>query len=131
MACYVADLAKPAKPAKPATIDLRLTAISAARRAAGRDSSINEEAVCLVRHGVRGTIGTAHRQVHPLTVPELRTIRGLGSDTGGSRDRALLLLGLAGALRRSELVGLDVADITEGSDGLTVRLKRSKTLRGC
>lgn len=30
-------------------------------------------------------------------------------------------------LRRSELVSLDVADVTEGCDGLTVRLRRSKT----
>jgi integrase len=40
------------------------------------------------------------------------------------RDRALLLLGFAGALRRSELVGLD---ITEDSDGLRLVLRRSKT----
>jgi integrase len=54
-------------------------------------------------------------------------VGGLGTDSAGCRDRALLLLGFAGALRRSELVGLDVADITEGTDGLTVLLRRSKT----
>jgi integrase len=125
VACYVADLAKAAK---PATIDLRLAAISAAHRAAGYDSPTKEEAVRLVRRGVRRTLGTAQRQVHPITVPDLRTmLEGLGSDSAGCRDRALLLLGFAGALRRSELVGLNVADITEGTDGLTVRLRRSKT----
>jgi integrase len=51
----------------------------------------------------------------------------LDIDLAGCRDRALLLLGFAGALRRSELVGLDVADLTEGTDGLRVRLQRSKT----
>ncbi len=125
VACFVADLAKDAK---PATIDLRLAAISAAHRAAGHNSPTKEEAVRLVRRGVRRTLGTAQRQVRPLTVPELRTmLEGLGTDPAGCRDRALLLLGFAGALRRSELVGLDVADITEGSEGLTVRLRRSKT----
>jgi integrase len=125
VALYVADLAKDAK---PATIDLRLAAISAAHRAAGHDSPTKEEAVRLVRRGVRRTLGTAQRQVRPLTVPELRTmVEGLGTGPAGCRDRALLLLGFAGALRRSELVGLDVADITEGSDGLTVHLRRSKT----
>jgi integrase len=125
VALYVADLAEAAK---PATIDLRLAAISAAHRAAGHDSPTKEEAVRLVRRGVRRTLGTAQRQVRPLTVPELRVmLQGLGADMGGCRDRALLLLGFAGALRRSELVGLDVADVTEGSDGLTVRLRRSKT----
>ena len=127
VACFVADLAKDAK---PATIDLRLAAISAAHRAAGHDSPTKEEAVRLVRRGVRRTLGTAQRQVRPLTVPELRTmLEGLGTDPAGCRGRALLLLGFAGALRRSELIGLDVGDITEGSDGLTVRLRRSKRTR--
>ncbi|WP_309709653.1 tyrosine-type recombinase/integrase [Armatimonas sp.] len=43
------------------------------------------------------------------------------------RDRALLLLGFAGAMRRSELVGLDVADVVEAADGLVVTIRRSKT----
>ena len=121
----MADLAKVAK---PATIDARLAAISAAHRAAGYDSPTKEEAVRLVRRGVRRTLGTAQRQVHPVTVPDLRTmLQGLGTDPAGCRDRALLLLGFAGALRRSELVGLDVADLTGGTDGLTVCLRRSKT----
>jgi site-specific recombinase XerD len=112
VALYVADLAKTAK---PATIDARLAAISAAHRAAGHDSPTKEEAVRLVRRGVRRTLGTAQRQVRPVTVPDLRTmLEGLGSDPAGCRDRALLLLGFAGALRRSELVGLDVADVSEG-----------------
>jgi site-specific recombinase XerD len=45
----------------------------------------------------------------------------------GLRDRALLLLGFAGALRRSELVALDVADIAETKTGLLVTIRRSKT----
>jgi len=43
------------------------------------------------------------------------------------RDRALLLLGFAGAFRRSELVALDVEDLAEYAEGLVVRLRRSKT----
>ena len=125
VARYVADLAKASK---PATIDARLAAISAAHRAAGHESPTKEEAVRLVRRGVRRTLGTAQRQVRPVTVPELRTmVAGLGTDPAGRRDRVLLLLGFAGALRRSELVGLDVADVTEGTDGLTVHLRHSKT----
>src|SRR3954470_7552764 len=59
----------------------------------------------------------------------------LGTDMIGIRDRALLLLGSAGASRRSELVAVDVdaADaaraghIEIGRAGITVRLMRSKT----
>ena len=39
----------------------------------------------------------------------------------------LVLLGFAGAFRRSELVGLDIEDCAFGKDGLTVTLRRSKT----
>jgi integrase len=46
---------------------------------------------------------------------------------GGLRDRALLLLCFGGALRRSELVAPDVADIEFTDDGLRVTISRSKT----
>jgi integrase len=42
------------------------------------------------------------------------------------RDRALLLMGYAGAFRRSELVGVDVEDITDTEDGLRIAVQRSK-----
>jgi integrase len=45
----------------------------------------------------------------------------------GKRDRALLLLGFAGAFRRSELVALDVADLEDNREGLIVRIRKSKT----
>jgi hypothetical protein len=44
----------------------------------------------------------------------------------GARDRALILLGFAGAFRRSELVRLNVEDCAFGKDGLTLTLRRSK-----
>lgn len=43
------------------------------------------------------------------------------------RDRALIAFGMASALRRAELVALDVADLARGPDGLRVRITRSKT----
>lgn len=43
------------------------------------------------------------------------------------RDRALLLMGFAGMLRRSELVALDVADLEETDEGIKVTIRRSKT----
>ena len=45
----------------------------------------------------------------------------------GRRDRALLALGFAGALRRSELCALQVEDLVEVPDGLRVLIRRSKT----
>lgn len=45
----------------------------------------------------------------------------------GLRDRALLLLGFAGAFRRSELVALDVADLKITEQGFIVLIRKSKT----
>jgi hypothetical protein len=45
----------------------------------------------------------------------------------GTRDRALLLLGFAGAFRRPELVALDVADLEETEEGFKIIIRRSKT----
>jgi integrase len=54
-------------------------------------------------------------------------IVGLPESLLGERDRALLLVCFAGAFRRSELVSLDVADVSFTRDGLVIRLRRSKT----
>jgi integrase len=56
-----------------------------------------------------------------------RMLQKLPNTRVGLRDRALLLLGFAGAFRRSELVGLDVADLEFSSAGLVVTLRRAKT----
>lgn len=45
----------------------------------------------------------------------------------GQRDRALLLVGFAGAFRRSELVVLEVEDLELTDDGMKVLIRRSKT----
>ena len=45
----------------------------------------------------------------------------------GRRDRALLLFGFAGALRRSELVALQVEDVAAVAGGLRLRIRRGKT----
>ena len=45
----------------------------------------------------------------------------------GRRDRALLLIGFAGALRRSELVSLRVEDVAIVTNGLRLRIVRGKT----
>lgn len=45
----------------------------------------------------------------------------------GKRDQALLLVGFAGAFRRSELVSLNHADVAFTLEGVTITLRRSKT----
>ncbi|MDH2915845.1 MAG: site-specific integrase, partial [Gallionella sp.] len=45
----------------------------------------------------------------------------------GARDKALLLMGFAGAFRRSELVSITVEDVSFVDQGMIVHLKRGKT----
>lgn len=63
----------------------------------------------------------------PLTLDLLRPLLAT-CDTSrrGRRDRALLLFGFAGALRRSELVGLQVEDVVEVAGGLQIRIRHGK-----
>lgn len=73
-------------------------------------------------------MGTAPRVKAPATTVEIRAmVETLPDGLLGIRDRALILLGFAGAFRRSELVGLDVADQDVTRDGAVVTLRRSKT----
>src|SRR5450631_3566977 len=63
-----------------------------------------------------------------LTTDRLeQAVKALGSDLKGQRDRALLLLTFACALRRAEAAALDVADLRFDARGLVVTLRRSKT----
>lgn len=70
----------------------------------------------------------------PLLTAELRrAVAALPDTLAGRRDRTLILIGFAAALRRSELAALEVARcdgggwIEETSDGLIVHLARTKT----
>jgi integrase len=78
--------------------------------------------------GIRRSLGVAPSQKDPISPAELRAMVQSRPETlQGLRDRALLLVGFAGAFRRSELVSLDVGDVTWGEDGCTATLRRSKT----
>ena len=125
MALYLTDLAEVAK---TSTVERRLAAIAAAHRAAGQASPTDDATVKAVWAGIRRVHGTAATQAAPITIPLLRRmIDHLPAGPLGSRDRALLLVGFAGALRRSELVALDAADLEARDEGIVVTIRRSKT----
>ena len=126
VALYLSELAAAGR--KASSIELALTAISQAHVLAGFDSPRQHVAVREVRKGIRRTIGTAQQGKAPLLVDALRTVLdALPHDRAGLRDRALLLVGWAGAFRRSEIVALDVPDFRWTPEGLEVLVRRSKT----
>jgi len=126
VALYLTDLADHG--AKAATLARRLVAISQAHKAVDLPSPTTSSAVRRVHAGIRRTHGTAQQGKAPTLVADLKKMVGLLPDSMvGQRDRALLLLGFAGAFRRSELVSLDVADLEFTRAGLIVNLRRGKT----
>ena len=115
---------------RPVTIGKRAAAIAAAHRAQNHPNPCDSAAVAAVMAGIRREHGVRPlRQAKPLeTEPLSRLLEPIDTDTlAGLRDRALLLLGFAAALRRSELVALDVDDLTfDAARGLLVMVARSK-----
>ncbi|MCK9530580.1 MAG: site-specific integrase [Gammaproteobacteria bacterium] len=78
---------------------------------------------------MRRTHGTASLQKAPLMADQLKAlVDGLDLATAaGVRDRALLLVGFAAALRRSELAALAWEDIEWVPQGMRLHIRRSKT----
>src|SRR5579872_821476 len=125
VASYIAECAGHLK---PGSIQRRLNAIAEAHKAVGLDSPTSAGIVKNVMKGIRRTLGTAPAQKSPALTDDIRAMVDV-ADAGliGARDRALILLGFAGAFRRSELVALDFEDCVFSKDGLTVTLRRPKT----
>ena len=111
-----------------ATLDRRVVAISRAHAERGFESPTQTGLVRAVRRGIKRVEGEAQRQATPLLTSDLQQVLGaLGDDPRGVRDRAILLLGFAGAFRRSELVALDRSDLEFVRGGVVAYVRHSKT----
>lgn len=110
------------------TLRRRVAAIARACGVAGHPLDTKHPAIRETLRGIGRKHGMPARRAAALTTAEVRKLcRACGAGLAGARDRALFLLGFAGALRRSELVGLDVAHVTWTDAGLTLLIARSKT----
>ncbi len=127
LALYVTDLAERGR--KLSTIRRRVAAIRAAHTKAGLASPADSPLVRDILRGISRRDGMAPKGVQALLTSDIRRIVEAIPDDAviGIRNRAIVLLGYAGAFRRSELVGLDVADLQDDAEGLIIHLRRSKT----
>ena len=126
VALYATDLAATRK---VSTINRRLSVISQAHQAAGFETPTKSAVVRAVLQGIKRSHGVAQAQKAPVVTEDIRAmVRAMPMDTlGGIRDRALLLTGFVGALRRSEVAALDVADAQFVPEGVTLIIRRSKS----
>ncbi len=133
-----------ALPAPPRTLELYLTHLAGLGRKA---STIRRARIAIgLAHGhadqarpdqnpriraVERGIGRVHGACEEGAVPLLedqlaKVVAVLGHSPRDERDRAMLLVGFAGAFRASELAGLNVADVTFNAQGLLVDVRRRK-----
>jgi integrase len=90
------------------TIERRLAAITTTYRSAGTPLPRQDRHIIDVMAGIRRQHARPPRQKEALFAEDiLAMIATLPNNLRGYRDRAMLLLGFAGGLRRSEITGLD------------------------
>ncbi|HUF85000.1 MAG TPA: tyrosine-type recombinase/integrase, partial [Acidimicrobiia bacterium] len=123
---YVADLAATRK---ASTIERRLAAIGEAHREVGLPSPTDDDRIRIDVTRMRWHQRRSTDRTVPLAVRELRAmIAAMPGGLVGARDRALLLLGYGAGLRPSELVTLDVSDLSVIDEGLAVSLMRGRVV---
>lgn len=111
-----------------ATLQRRLVSIAKAHTMQGLPDPVKSDLVKLAMRGIRRVHGKPQAQVAPIVKEDLVVMLSHIPDTlKGKRDRALLMLGFCGALRRSELVALRCTDMETVSQGIIITLPRSKT----
>lgn len=113
-----------------ATLEHRLIAIHKAHSDKGLVSPVADRLVKRTMQGIRRTIGVAQKRARALVkddLVELLVSVAKQKPLKAARDKAVLLLGFAGAFRRSELVALRLEDITPHAHGIELLIRRSKT----
>jgi integrase len=114
----------------PSTIGRRLAAISQAHQAAGygENNPVKSPGVRETHKGIRRSIQHRPRKATPIRSSDLRAYFGtLQGNLRNIQARTILTWGLAGAFRRSELVGLNVEDLEATDEGYRVTVWGSKT----
>jgi site-specific recombinase XerD len=116
----------------PSTIERRVAAIGHFHRAENLVAPTAQPGAGKLREtmaGIRATLGTKKRQKSAADAAILQAMFDAipGDGLRPVRDRALLAIGMAAALRRSELVALQVDDIALVPEGLRITIKASKT----
>ena len=113
-----------------ATLQHRLIAIHRAHLEAEHESPAMDSLVKRTMQGIRRTKGTAQRRVKALVkddIIELVLTAEKQKPMKAARDTALILVGFAGAFRRSELVSIRQEDITVFDHGVEIHIRHTKT----
>ena len=110
------------------TLRRKVAAIARANRHAGHPLDTRHPSIRDVLRGIGRTHGSPPKRAQALATEEVQRLVAIcGDSLVGLRDRALLLVAFAGALRRSELCCIEVEHITWRPRSLELLIPRSKT----
>jgi site-specific recombinase XerD len=114
---------------RASTLQRRLAAIGYMHKVANVPNPIGDERIKATLSGVRRSIGAAPVRKKAATSDIVLSMVGTaGADSLRQlRDRAILLIGFSSAMRRSELVALNVEDLEWTTEGVLIHIRRSKT----
>ncbi len=128
------------RPVSLGTLQISLSAINRKYKDAGKESPGHAAVVAAVVHGLTRIHGTGQRKVKAIREYEMRKMLACCDRRSHSeffrvvatRDAALLAIGFAGALRRSEICQLNAEDVhfvgrPDEDNGLFLTIRRSKT----
>lgn len=129
VALYITDMAVPPLNRATGTIEHALSTIGLAHRIAGHDDPSKSAPVASVLAGIRRTKGRAAKSKKALLLADMRLVcREIRPKTlAGFRDKALIIVGWAGAFRRSELAAILFEDVEATKEGMVITINRSKT----
>jgi site-specific recombinase XerD len=114
---------------RASTLSRRLAAIGYFHRLANEPSPVGDETIKATLSGIRRSIGAAPIRKKAATSDVVLSMAGTigGESLRQLRDKAILLVGFASAMRRSELVSLNIADLEWTAEGVLIHIRRSKT----
>lgn len=117
-----------AKTLKMSTIQRRLAAIAEAHSRNGHEVPNQTWVVKSTMRRLRRENGAPARGKDPILVKDIQAmVEQCPATLSGLRDRATLLIGFAAALRRSDLVNLDISDVTTSDEGIVLLIRKGKT----
>ena len=111
---------------KIATIEQAKWAINNIHKTRHLPEPANSENIRVIIKGLRRILGSQKNKKQALTIDHIERVL-FPDSLIGLRDKALLLIGFAGGLRRTELSNLDCSDLEWESFGVRLYLKKSKT----